>query len=75
MALSTREQYMLDYLTEEFSKQPEVRIREVVEDNERGVSVKTEAREYFFPFSWSESVPFREVYAQVQRIKDALGLL
>ena len=69
---SIAEQYLIDYLAEEFRRSPRVRMRVMREDGESGVSVKTEAREYFFPFEWSEKGRFKEIQEQVKRIQDVL---
>lgn len=68
-----RHQYLVDYLTEEFSRHPMVRVRVVPHSEEWGVTVRTEAREYFFPFEWAESRDFAQVVALVQQIKDVIG--
>ncbi|MBI3544806.1 MAG: hypothetical protein HY075_16160 [Deltaproteobacteria bacterium] len=65
-------QYLLDYLVEEFSRYPTVRVRVVPHSEERGVLVRTETREYFFPFEWAERHAFGEVEKQVRVIKDLL---
>lgn len=63
-------QYLLDYLAEEFSRDPDVRVRIVPASDDYGVTVRTEAREFFFPFEWAESKMFDKVEALVRHIKE-----
>jgi hypothetical protein len=70
-AFEIKEQYLVDYLQEEFGKNPKLRLRILKEDKERGVVVKSPSREYFFPFSWAMNPDlFKNVRAQVQEILD-----
>lgn len=64
------EQYLMDYLAEEFREHPRVRIRSMLEDNERGISVKTESRTYFFPYEWTAKGQFKKVQDLVRIIKE-----
>lgn len=79
-----KRQYLVDYLAEEFSGFPDVRVRAAprkrvdvsekehyVEDSP-GVIVKTGSREYLFPYEWTEGSRFGEVARLVSRIKDTL---
>ncbi len=66
-------QYLEDYLREEFRNRSEVRIRVIFEDHLEGLSLKTESREYFFPFEWANG-GFARVRAEVQRIWTGLGV-
>jgi len=81
---SPQRQYLLDYLAEEFREFPDVRVRQApskryegpdgsaeVADSP-GVFVRTEAREYFFPYEWAEPGQFSEVARLVRVIKDVL---
>lgn len=70
--MKTSKQYLYDYLQDEFRKYPEVRVRIVPYQEEDGISVKTEAREYFFETAWAEASRFDRVNELVQRIKDVL---
>lgn len=70
--MTIAEQYLIDYLNEEFRRHPEVRIRVWREDHEEGVSVKTAAREYFFPFEWTERGHFKKIQEQVRQIQEIL---
>lgn len=63
-------QYLIDYLEEEFSRDPFVRVRVVPMTEDNGVMVRTETREYFFPFAWVEHRQFKEVEALVRKIKE-----
>lgn len=63
-------QYLIDYLEEEFRRDPYVRVRVVPMTEDNGVMVRTETREYFFPFAWAEQRQFGEVEALVRKIKD-----
>jgi hypothetical protein len=76
MKPTIEQQYLLDYLAEEFRCYPEVRIRMVPyqsgEPEEFGIEVKTESREYFFYFHWLDGRRFGEVTKLVTRIKEAL---
>jgi hypothetical protein len=65
-------QYLVDYLCEEFSRQPQIRIRSVRLENEPGISVKTEAREYFFPLDWAWRRDFTAVQGLVRQIREGL---
>ncbi len=66
--MTVAEQYLIDYLKEEFRRHPAARIRVQKEDGEIGVTVKIGSREYFFPFEWSESGRFAKIREQVGRI-------
>jgi hypothetical protein len=66
-------QYLLEYLEEEFSRYPQVRVRIVPHKEAAGVTVRTEAREYFFPAQWAEIKAFNQVERLVARIKNLLG--
>jgi hypothetical protein len=70
--MTPAEQYLLDYLIDEFRKNPEVRIKAFDENQERGVIVRTEAREYFFPYAWMEKNQFSRVQKQVQKIREVV---
>ena len=62
-------QYLFDYLEEEFSRYPEIRVRVVPASEEDGITVRSESREYFFPFQWAENKQFDEVAKLVRKIK------
>jgi hypothetical protein len=66
------EDYLEDYLVEEFRNFPQIRIRRVPQDHVDGILVRSEAREYFFPFEWMGPGRFKEVQAQVKKILDLL---
>ena len=66
------EQYLIEYLKDEFKRYPEIRLSVSAEDGVRGVSVRTKARTYFFPFEWSPGRGFREVQDLVRQIMEAL---
>ena len=70
--IDTARQYLIDYLTEEFdlSRGYNVRVVALVEDE--CVMVRTETREYYFPFSWADHMDFTKVQNLVQKIKDFL---
>lgn len=70
--MEASEQYLLEYLREEFRRHPEVRIRIISEDHEPGVSLKTSAREYFFPLEWAHQQDFKNVTQLVKEIRIAL---
>lgn len=72
MASFEHKQYLLDYLQEEFSRTPDIRVRVVPHKDDTGVTVRTEAREYFFPFEWAETGTFGKVEELVGRIKNLL---
>jgi hypothetical protein len=68
-----KEQYLVDYLQEEFEKNPDIRVRVIEEDKERGVLVRSQSREYFFPFLWAmTSEGFKNVRELVQKIHSLL---
>lgn len=71
-ANSPEEVYLVDYLKEEFRRRPEIRVRQMTHEGEEGVMVRTDAREYFFPFAWMRGGRFSEVIDQVRKIKRAL---
>lgn len=62
-------QYLFDYLEEEFSRHPQIRVRVVPASDEDGITVRDESREYFFPFEWAETRRFDEVVRLVRKIK------
>jgi hypothetical protein len=66
------EQYLIEYLREEFRQHPEVRIRPILEDHEPGISLKTASREYFFPMEWAHRQDFKNVRDLVREVR--LGL-
>lgn len=66
------EQYLMDYLREEFSRNPDVRIRKILEDREPGVSLKTSQREYFFPMEWAHHQDFKSVKELIKEIRRGL---
>jgi hypothetical protein len=66
------QQYLLDYLREEFRKYPEVRLRVLREADEEGVMAKTESREYFFPTEWVRGKRFDLVAAEIRRMREGL---
>jgi hypothetical protein len=70
----TEREYLLSYLQEEFRAHADVRIRipPFMREEEDGVSLKTEAREYFFPTEWVIDRRMGEVRELVQKIKDVL---
>jgi hypothetical protein len=72
MATEVTRQYLLDYLVDEFRSYPEVRIRNLPHDKDTGVTVRTEAREYFFEFDWVEGMQLDQVEKLVRSIKDVL---
>lgn len=69
---SIREQYLFDYIVEEFGKSPQVRVRVAREDGILGVSVKTESREFFFPFEWASVQGMALVRNEIERIHSSL---
>ncbi|MBC7692891.1 MAG: hypothetical protein H7222_14105 [Methylotenera sp.] len=66
------EDYLESYVREEFSRYPDIRVRRSPQDNEPGVLVRSDSREYFFPFEWMKPGRFKEVQDQVLRILDLL---
>ena len=62
-------QYLFDYLEEEFQNSPHIRVRIVPSSEDSGVTVRTESREYFFPFSWIEQRSFSDIEKLVSVIK------
>lgn len=66
-------QYLLDYLQEEFSREHFIRVRIVPMTKDDGIMVRTESREYFFPFEWAEQHRFDEVARLVSKIKEIYG--
>ncbi len=68
--MTDAQQYMFEYLIEEFHRFPKIRVRVVPHADDAGVTVRTESREYFFPFEWAERNAFSEVDRLVRRIKD-----
>lgn len=65
-------QYLFDYLIEEFERYEDVRVRALPNQKAPGVTVRTERREYFFPFQWAEEGNFSEVRELVAKIKELL---
>jgi hypothetical protein len=70
--MEANEQYLVEYLREEFSRHPDVRIRIISEDHEVGVSLKTSSREYFFPLEWAHQQDFKQVRELVKEIRIAM---
>lgn len=70
--MNPRHQYLLDYLEEEFRRNPEIRVRVVPQEHEDGVLVRTESREYFFPFEWADEPGWPRVHAEVRKIREIL---
>lgn len=70
--MEASEQYLIDYLREEFSRNPEVRIRKISEDHEPGISIKTAQREYFFPMEWAHRQDFKSVKELVKEVRRGL---
>lgn len=66
------EQYLMDYLREEFSRNSDVRIRRILEDHEPGVSLKTSQREYFFPMEWAHRQDYKSVKELIKEIRRGL---
>ena len=67
------EDYLQSYLQEEFSRYPEIRVRRTPLDNEAGILIRSDSREYFFPFEWMKPGRFKEVQEQLRRILDLLA--
>ena len=65
-------QYLLDWLSEEFSRYPEVRVRLRPPQESDGVSVKTESREYFFETEWVRARQFDEIQKLAIKIREFL---
>lgn len=65
-------QYLMDYLTEEFSRYPIARLRVQITSEDDGIALKTEAREYFFPTLWAASGDMKSVERLVRDIKAVL---
>lgn len=70
--MEASEQYLIDYLREEFSRFPDVRVRVFLEDHEPGISVKTSSREYFFPMEWAHRQDFESIGGLVKEIRVGL---
>ena len=69
-SIEVREQYLLDYLHDEFRTDERVWIRFRTENDVRGILVRLSSRAYFFPLEWSHtSEGFQEVRALVVKIK------
>jgi hypothetical protein len=67
------EEYLLEFLQDEFRRYPEVRVRRPpYRDGSEGILVRTESREYFFEFRWLREKRFDEINRLVARIKDVL---
>jgi hypothetical protein len=66
--MQPNEQYLFEYLEEEFSRYPGMRVQTRKEDGEWGVVVRSESRQWFFPFEWSSGQGFKKVHAQVNQI-------
>jgi hypothetical protein len=66
------EQYLMDYLREEFRRHPEVRIRPILEEHEPGISLKTSSREYFFPLEWAHRQDFNSVRELIKQVRAGL---
>lgn len=70
--MTPAEEYLLEYLQEEFSRFPEIRVGVRREDGEFGVLVRSESRQWFFPFEWSTGEGFKRVHWQVNQIREIL---
>lgn len=70
--MTPAEEYLLDYLKEEFSRFPEIRVDIRKEDGEFGVMVRSESRQWFFPYEWSSGPGFKKVHQQVAQIRELL---
>lgn len=66
------EEYLVEYLQEEFSRFPKIRIHVKKEEGELGVMVRSESREWFFPFAWSSGEGFKRVHRQVGMIRELM---
>lgn len=65
------QQYLFDYLEEEFRGRSGVRVRVLPSNADTsGVTVRTESREYFFPFQWVHNKAFDEIEKLVKQIKE-----
>jgi hypothetical protein len=70
--MTPAEEYLLDYLKEEFSRFPAIRVDVRKEEGEWGVMVRSESRQWFFPFDWSTGPGFKKVHQLVGQIRDIL---
>lgn len=68
--MTPAEEYLLDYLKEEFSRFPEIRVDIRKEEGELGVMVRSESRQWFFPFEWSTGQGFKNVHKLVGQIRE-----
>ena len=70
--MTPAEAYLFDYLQEEFSRFPEIRVGIRTEDGESGVLVRSESRQWFFPYDWSNGEGFKKIHEQVSKIRELL---
>lgn len=71
--MNPAEEYLVEYLQEEFGRFPQIRIQVKKEEGEYGVMVRSESREWFFPFAWSSGEGFKRVHQQVGVIRDLMS--
>jgi len=69
-SLTVAEEFLLELLEEEFSRYPDIRVDIRKENGERGVLVRSESREWFFPFEWSSTAGFGKVHQQINTIRE-----
>jgi hypothetical protein len=69
----THEEYLVEYLREEFGRFEQIRVQIRKEDGERGVLVRSESRQWFFPFDWANpGQGFKKVHVLVRQIREIL---
>ena len=63
-------EYLRSLLEEEFKNHPEVRIRFYPWNLNKGVHVKTETREFFFPLEWIHGNLRKNIFTEIEKIKE-----
>ena len=66
--------YLQQYLEEEFRKDTSVVVRRL-SSRARGIQIKTQAREFFFPVEWIAQRDFGLVREEVERVRKSLAML
>ncbi len=64
--------YLQEFLNDEFRGYANVRLRSMIDGQQDGISLKTESREYFFPYEWADEPGFPQVRKLVAKIKTVL---
>jgi hypothetical protein len=70
--MTPAEEYLLDYLKDEFRRFSEIRVDVRKEDGEWGIIVRSESRQWFFPYEWASAQGFKKVHALAAQIRELM---